>query len=146
MIPSFEYYLKNGEARKTRVRDLSRAKSLLETAKERMKEAERIKIPAFKIEFAYEALLEIIEAILSVDGYKTYSHVACLAYLRVLNFSEDVIEKVNVLRVKRHKSKYYGIKISESESKELFKISKNVFCKLENIICKRISEFSKNGS
>jgi len=138
MIPEFEYFLEKGDVKKNYIKDKNLAKSLLETAEERLKDAENLRVPKFKLEFAYEAIIELIEAVLALDGYKSYSHLADIAYLRKLGFSEEVIVKLDMLRVKRHKSKYYGMNVSEEEAKEALEFAKTMFERLIKIINKKI--------
>ncbi|BFI73774.1 hypothetical protein YN1_7610 [Nanoarchaeota archaeon] len=134
MIPDFEYFIEKGDIKRTYVKDINLAKSLLKTATERLKVAEELKIPKFKLEFAYESIIELIDAILSLDGYKSYSHIADISYLRKLGFSEDIILKLDNLRDKRHKSKYYGLEISEEEAKNYLEFVKSLSEKLIKII------------
>jgi len=138
MIPDFEYFLEKGDVKKTYIKDKNLAKSLLETAEKRLKDVENLRVPKFKLEFAYEAIIELIEAVLALDGYKSYSHLADIAYLRKLGFSEEFIVKLDMLRVKRHKSKYYGINVSEEEAKEALEFAKILFERLTKIISKKM--------
>jgi len=140
MIPDFEYFLEKGEVKRTYVRDKNLAKSLLKTAEERLKDVENLKVAKFKLEFAYEAIIELIEAILALDGYKSYSHLADITYLRKLGFSEDIIVKLDMIRIKRHKSKYYGVDVSEEDAKEAIEFAKTLFEKLRKIIVEKMNE------
>jgi len=140
MIPDFEYFLGMGDVKKSYVKDKNLARSLLKTAEDRLKDAENLRIPKFKLEFAYEAIIELIEAILALDGYKSYSHLADIAYLRKLGFSEEFIVKLDMLRVKRHKSKYYGVDVSEEEAEEALEFAKMLLEKLSKVIIKKINE------
>jgi len=121
MIPNFEYFLERGDVKRTYIKDRNLAKSLLETAEERLKDAENLRVPKFKLEL-----------------YKSYSHLADIAYLRKLGFSEEVIAKLDMLRVKRHRSKYYGINVSEGEAKEALEFAKILFERLIEIISKKL--------
>jgi hypothetical protein len=133
MILEFEYYVRKGVVRKD-VRDVSRAKSLVKIAKERLKAAEKLRNPSFRLEFIYEAIIEMIEAILALRGYKSYSHEANIAYLRKLKFPESTILTFDKLRRKRHRSKYYGASFDEKEVRLAKEFAEKVIAKLEKII------------
>ena len=136
MIMSFRYYLDKGSVRKD-TKDINRAKSLSEIVKKRMETARKME-PNFKLEFAYESIIESIEAVMAVDGYKSYSHEANIAYLRVLGFPESMVIEADNLRVKRHRSKYYGRKVSEEEGEKAIKTAERIIGKLENILKERL--------
>ena len=76
----------------------------------------------------------MIEALLSLRGYKSYSHEADIAYLRKLDFPESIILSLDRLRRKRHKSKYYGTIFDEEEVEFAINLAENVVAKLEKII------------
>ncbi len=141
MIPEFEYYLKRGVVKRS-IKDVKRAVSLLKTARKRMETAEKIEVRSFKLEFIYEAIIELIEALMSLEGYKSYSHEADIAFLRKISFPEDIILKLDKVRRKRHRSKYYGIELKASEAEELIGFCRNIFKKLESLIENKIKEVS----
>ncbi|RLJ08259.1 MAG: hypothetical protein DRP16_01835 [Candidatus Aenigmatarchaeota archaeon] len=124
MIMSFRYYLEKGSVRKD-TKDVNRAKSLSEIVKKRMETARKME-PNFKLEFAYESVIESIEAVMAVNGYKSYSHEANIAYLRVLSFPESVVVEADKLRIKRHRSKYYGGKVPEEEGDKAIKTAERI--------------------
>jgi hypothetical protein len=87
----------------------------------------------------YEALLEIITAIISLDGYKTRSdspgsHINSINYMRRYEeLSGHEIELINDMRKKRAGIKYYGRNVSkdyidrrESDIKKLFHKLKSI--------------------
>jgi len=133
MIADFEFYVKKGEV-KISEKDVNLANSLLKTAELRIKTIENLDFYNFKIEFAYEALIEITDALLALEGFKSYSHKANVAYLRKLNFSEDIILKFDRLRELRHKSKYYGVEINEELAEEYLKFALELFNELKTIL------------
>ena len=109
----------------------------------RMEEVKRVESFAIKLELLYEAILEITEALLSIDGYKSYSHTAAISYLRTLGISENVIDKLDILRSKRHKSKYYGIEIDANEFRVLFEFGKEIFMELKEILKKKMQRCNR---
>ncbi len=139
MIVRFEYYLKKGVVKRSR-KDVERAKGLLKKARKRMKTADNIQVKDFKLEFVYEAIIELTEALMSLEGYKSYSHEADIAFLRRLNFPEDVILKLDEVRRNRHRSKYYGVELKADKTEKLIKFCKDIFKKLENLLENKIKE------
>ena len=142
MILEFEYYLKRGVVKKS-IKDVKRAVSLLKTARKRMEIAEKIEVRSFRLEFVYEAIIELIEALMSLEGYKSYSHEADIAFLRKVYFSENIILKLDEVRRNRHRSKYYGVELKIDKAEELIKFCKNVFKKLESLVENKIREVSR---
>ncbi len=135
MVMTFEYYLRKGSVKKT-LPDKNRAKSLIK----RLKLAEELGDPNFKLEMSYESLIECIEAIMALNGYKSYSHEADIAFLREMGFSEEYIVRLDNLRKLRHKSKYYGEIISKELAEYTIEIAKDVLNKLLRIFEDRIKK------
>lgn len=82
------------------------AKSILQSQK-----------PKYALENAYEAMRELIDAILFLEGYKSYSHEASVAYMIKLGFSEGEAGQVDHLRKRRNGIKYYGKDASLEEAR-----------------------------
>lgn len=117
----FESYIKNKKV-KIRQEDINLAKSLREDIVERSEKALKLDIEEFSkflFENLYDSLREICDAILSVNGFKSYSHEASIVYLRKFGISESVIMEMDRFRDKRNSSKYYGKPISEDDAKEI---------------------------
>ena len=125
MILRFEYYLSKGVVKKCN-KNCEKAKSLIKKARKRIEVSQEIKIPSFRLEFAYEAIIEAIEALLSVEGYKSYSHEADISFLRKVGFSEMVVLEVDRLRRKRHRSKYYGLEFSNNDANDAVRLAKKI--------------------
>ncbi len=68
----------------------------------------------------YDCLRELLDALLAVDGYKSYSHEAAISYLKLFNISESIISNLDRFRATRNDSKYYG-KIPSLENAEEIK-------------------------
>ena len=60
------------------------------------------------IEGCYDIIRELIEATLSKEGYKTYSHEAAVAYFAYLGFGKADVDFLDTLREVRNGTKYYG--------------------------------------
>lgn len=70
------------------------------------------------VEEYYEALFELITALMAVDGYKTRpeipgTHIETINYLRTTysELSENELQLLEELRAKRNAIKYYGKKV-----------------------------------
>jgi pyruvate/2-oxoacid:ferredoxin oxidoreductase alpha subunit len=128
MMP-FEYFLNNGEV-KNSSKDPELAKSLIKDMQERIEKVEILDIRIFaKIIFEnlYDALRDFCDALLALKGYKSYSHQASISFLSSEGFDTPFIEELDQFRYKRNSSKYYGLGISEQESrqiKEFYKMNK----------------------
>ncbi|MCJ7816287.1 MAG: hypothetical protein MUP55_00370 [Candidatus Aenigmarchaeota archaeon] len=106
--------------------DRERAKSLLETVAVRLdaikllQRADSRKFCSKIVEEYYESVLELITAIMSIDGFKTRSdapgsHIAAIEYVQE-NYKElegSEIEMIDDLRKKRIGITYYGRHVRE---------------------------------
>lgn len=113
-------FIKKGDVRKAS-KDISLAKSLVETANIDMKFLQNLEInenSARKIMTNYyDVLRSILEAISTLDGYKIYSHEAFNYFLKEKN--ENLIaNKFDRFRKIRNGINYYGKNISVEEVKE----------------------------
>jgi hypothetical protein len=110
VLLSFEEYISKGLVKKRR-KNRRLAKSLLASALDRMNFAKSIlkDKPKYALELAYEAVIELIDALLALEGFKSWSHEANIAFLRKIGFKEFEVRRVNLSRKKRHSSKYYGV-------------------------------------
>lgn len=117
----FGFYLEEGEVKKQKP-DSSMAKSLLRDAVERFEKTTMLGIKIFpKIIFenVYDAVRELLDALLALDGYKSYSHEASIAYLKKYGFEDSVIMELDDFRYRRNASKYYGKPVSEPDALEI---------------------------
>ena len=94
--------------------DVEKAKSLLETAEERIGQAAK-EIKEGNVNFVFEdyysSIIEIIHGIISVDGYKVLNHVCLGNYLRDVLKREYLSIVFDDLRFKRNSLAYYGKKM-----------------------------------
>ncbi|MBI2575529.1 hypothetical protein HYV82_06615 [Candidatus Woesearchaeota archaeon] len=132
---SFEYYVEKGEVRKASG-DPALAKSLTESADRRMRFISRQPInnesATIIHEQVYDALRELLDSILSLEGYKSYSHIASIAYLRKFTeFNYDEINKLNMARQKRNNSKYYGAQTTPEETQEILALYRLIRPKID---------------
>lgn len=132
--------------------DIERARSLLGTVKTRMEVINLLfandseKFSSKIAEEYYEALFELITAIMCIDGYKTRSdlpgaHLATLNYLRknYTELTEEEITLLNDLREKRNGIKYYGRNVKIDYLDLRLKLIKALLAKLENILQRKLT-------
>ncbi len=109
------------------------ANALIKESEDRLKLAKdlaKTQKPKYTVENAYEAVRELIDAILYSEGYKSYSHEASIAYLGNLNFSATDVERVDRLRELRNGIKYRGEDASQEDATEALIISEKMIKKL----------------
>jgi len=138
---SFEYYISKGLVKRRR-KNRALAKSLLKSAIDRMKFSKSILKckPRYALEMAYEAVIELIDALLALKGYKSWSHEANIAFLRKLGFAETEIKRLDLSRRRRHSSKYYGVFFSKEEAREEVNELEKAFKKLLREVRKEIAK------
>lgn len=126
----FEDFIREGSVRKVSP-DEQLAKSLVKISMLRLKNLEAVKITdenSFSIiENCYEAIREITDALMSLKGFKSYSHEANVEFLKKF-YSVKVgygnINKVDIYRRIRNDIKYEGLLTTKSEAEEIMKNTK----------------------
>jgi len=68
----------------------------------------------------------LLDAILEMEGYKSYSHEASISYMANLGFSISEINKVDMLRKARNGIKYYGEDATENKAQEAIKTAEEM--------------------
>ena len=106
----FEYYFEDNSIRKVS-KDPELAKALIRDMNERKKEnfnEDANKKPKTIFENIYDSLRAFCDALLALDGFKSYSHEASIVYLLKKGFNVSEISRLDNFRYKRNGSKYYG--------------------------------------
>ncbi len=137
-MENFEYYLNNNEVRKVS-KNIILAKSLINDIKIRIKEnwnEDINKKPKTIFENIYDSLQDFCNSLLSLDGFKSYSHEASISYLQKRGFDIASIEKFDRFRYIRNGSKYYGRVITPEDVKDI----KSFYLKIKEKIDKLIKE------
>lgn len=100
MINSFKNYINIGYVKK-KTPDSEEAKSLLEKAKNRLEYTKSREIndksSQFVLEDAYQSIRESAQALMSVKGFKPYSHEATISFIKEFyssDFNEDAKSSV----------------------------------------------------
>ena len=126
-------------------KDRVRAGSLFEMAQERLNDIISI-IPKDKVykivEEYYEVVVQLVTALMYLDGYKTLSHVKLIDYLskNYKDFGLVEIKLIDSLRKFRHGAVYYGKKIKEEFLINNEDEIKSIIDKLVNILKERLKE------
>lgn len=121
MIEKFENYLLE-EAVKKAQPNLALAKSLIKDMVSRVDDASSLdlnKFPKIVFENIYDALRDFADALLSLDGFKSYSHEATFSYLEKYGFDKSSLFIFDKFRYKRNSSKYYGQIVLIEEAREI---------------------------
>jgi len=134
---TFKEFLAQGLIKK-KGKDEARAKSLVEGAEKRKKVMEKY-LPvnqetAVQItEECYDIIRELLEAKLSMEGYKSYNHEAVVSYLEEIGFPKDEVIFVDKLREIRHGTKYYGKNVDLEYAKKVKDFLDLIYSKLKKI-------------
>ena len=128
-MKDFNYYIKQGDVRKT-TRDLSLAESLIKRSNENASYVLKLELTnegaSIVFKTIYDSLREAVDAILILEGYRSYSHQASIIFLKKFNeLSEEDLNKLDNFRIKRNNSLYYGKSITLDETKEIAGFYKN---------------------
>lgn len=118
----FQHYLQRKNVHKVSP-NKELAASLLKNVEEREKLTLKLDVKEYSImvfENLYDCLRELLDALLALDGYKSYSHEAAISYLKLFSVSESIIADLDRFRAARNDSKYYG-KIPSLENAEEIK-------------------------
>ena len=92
----------------------------------------------------YDAIRDILDALLAADGYKSYSHEASIAYLRKYSFEDSTLQELDDFRYLRNSSKYYGRDVSEENASGIMGFYGKYSEKIVSIANKKIN-VQKNG-
>jgi len=128
----FEDFIKEGSVRRVSP-DRQLARSLVKIAKLRLKNLESISIMdenSFSfIENCYEAIREMIDALMALKGFKSYSHEASVEFLKdfySLKIGYALVNKVDNYRKIRNDIKYKGLLTTKKEAEEILKNTKTI--------------------
>jgi uncharacterized protein YutE (UPF0331/DUF86 family) len=135
MIKEFDYYLKNDLVRRKDI-DKFEAEALIEKAENRIDFIKsndiKEKNSSFIFEEIYECLREAFQSLMSLRGYKPYSHEAIVAFLKkFVDFEERDISVFDQYRILRNKAMYRAEKISSEKCKESLKFLLQLFPKIK---------------
>ena len=109
-MKEFDFYLQKGDVKKIII-DRNLAESLKKSAVQRLDAASSLpkneKMCKIIFENSYEATREAADAIMAVNGYKSYSHEATIAFLsKEKILEENSINILDSMRRKRNRMKF----------------------------------------
>lgn len=135
-MKEFEFYLSKGEVKKqspdknTGIATWKDAIDRLDFAKNILNK-EKIK---FVFENIYEAIREAADAILFIDGYKSYSHEASIIYPLKKGFQEKDVNELDRFRRIRNDCKYFGKDCTTDDVKSALLLAEKLFPKFKDLI------------
>ena len=140
MINSFENYLKLGKA-KRKTPDPEEAKALFKQSQDRIEYIQNKdineKAAKFILQDSYESLRETAQSLMSIKGFKPYSHEATIAFIKEFysdNFSEEEIYKFDYFRQLRNNSVYKAAEVSKEDAENLLAFTKHVIKKVQELL------------
>ncbi|RMF05879.1 hypothetical protein D6764_03685 [Candidatus Woesearchaeota archaeon] len=127
----------NGTARKI-TPDVPRAKSLIETAEERISLNSEItpKNCNFVFEDYYTSLLELIQAMAFIKGYNILNHLCIGYYIRDVMRREDLHALFEDLRYKRNSLTYYGRRMDFETASESIEKCRRLIKEIKELLKK----------
>ncbi len=113
--------------------DPNRAKSLIETSKERLSLIKEIteKNCNFVFEDYYTSLIELLQALAFKKGFNILNHVCLGYYLRDFMKREELYRTFDDLRYKRNSLTYYGTKMDFEIAKQAIQNCKKLIEELK---------------
>lgn len=116
--------------------DKGRAKALVEIADERIKQIKEInaKNCNFVFEDYYASLLEILQAIVVLRGYKVTNHVCLGYYVKDILQREDLFLLFDDVRYKRNSLTYYGKMMDFETAKQAIEKCKKLIKEMKDFL------------
>ena len=116
--------------------DIGRARSLVETAKERVNVIKELneRNCNFVFEYHYTSLLELLQALVILKGFKVLNHVCLGFYLRDVLKREELYIIYDDLRYKRNTLVYYGKRMDFETCKEAIEKCKFIIGEIEKLL------------
>ena len=120
--------------------DKGKAKSLIETAKERIESSNKDineKNANYIFEDYYSSILEILHAIILFEGYKVNNHICLGYYIKEVTRREDLFRIFDDCRFKRNSLVYYGKRMDFDIAKLAIEKAKKLFKELDMIFLEK---------
>jgi len=142
-LKSFEFYVKNNDVVRAK-NDKILADSILYDADKRFSYYSMMSLTdttsKFVVENIYEAIRGVMDSILALRGYKSYSHEACIVFAKEQGYIEveDAVF-LNNLRRKRNRSKYAEEPISQQYAEHNLSFAKKIYNKMKHAAEKLIN-------
>jgi|SRR3989344_879204 len=116
--------------------DKEKAKSLIETAEGRIITAREVneKTANYVFEDYYSSVLELIHAIVILEGYNVSNHICLGYYIRDVLKKEELYRTFDDCRYKRNSLTYYGKRMDFETAKDAIRKAKNLIEELKRIL------------
>lgn len=118
--------------------DIERAKSLIETAEERIKIITRVdeKNCNFVFEDYYTSLLELLQALVIKEGYNISNHICIGYYIRDVIKRDGLYALFDDVRYKRNSLTYYGNRMEYKTAKDAIETCKRLIKEIMRFLLK----------
>lgn len=132
---SWDDCVRSSSARKGTA-DIERAKSLVETSRERIAVINDIdrKNCNFVFEDYYTSMLEMLQAAVLRKGYLVTNHICLGYYLRDVIVRDDLYRLFDDLRYKRNSLTYYGNRMDFQTAKQAINQCRRLMLELEKLL------------
>lgn len=132
---SWEDCLQHHSAKKI-TPDFNRARSLIETAKDRISLITEINLKNcnFVFEDYYTSIIELLQAVIFREGYNILNHVCLGHYLKEIIKREDLFHLFEDLRFKRNSLTYYGNRMDFETAKAAIEKSKRLIKEIDKMM------------
>lgn len=136
-MKDFEIFLKEEDV-KMQPLDLNLSKSLILDGIKRMEYAKSSRLTEenakYVYENIYESLREATDSILSIKGFKSFSHEASISFLQKFKeFSAEEISEFDRMRKKRNGMKYYGKSCHVTDAKDAIEFAEKLIKKIMDL-------------
>jgi len=137
-MEEFEDFIKSGDIRIQEKNNIL-AEALIKSSEKSLKNLKRTIIDDLNAENVvsdvYDIIRELIEAKLSIEGYKSYSHEATILFLKKFKeFSEFEIVFLDDLRKIRNGIKYYGKEVTIEDAHKALNFMNLILPKLNKLL------------
>ncbi len=146
MINSFNNYLKMGKVKK-KTPDPEEANALFTKSQKKLKYIKIKKINSetanFILEDSYEVAREASQSLMSIKGFKPYSHEATISFIKEFyksKFSEEEMYLFDHFRQLRNNSVYKAVVISENDAKSSLQFAHLFVSRIKSILEKELKE------
>ena len=121
--------------------DKEKSASLIEIAEDRITSSLRElneKNANYVFEDYYSSILELLHALVLLDGYKVNNHICLGYYLRDVLKNDEMFRLFDDCRYKRNSLVYYGKRMDIETAKDAIEKAKKLMNKLKSIIYEKL--------
>ncbi len=148
MIEIFQFYIDNNLVKKKSL-DIEEGKALLNKALQRLEFIKKQEITEqnspFLFEELYETVREAAQSLMSLEGYKPYSHEAIISFLKEFHTSsESDLNTFDRYRILRNESVYGAKKVSAITCAEALEFVRRFVPELNEVFNEKVGEKNEN--